>query len=170
MPSLSAQEKRDHAPRGLYQRLVDDGALEVAHDRRAPSVSALVDRVIRQWQPRLIVGDRVRGQELRDAVAGRCRLAFRVARWSEASEDIGGFRRLALDGGMSVSTESRAMLTYSIGAARIRANDGGDLARLDKRTGGQKVQRRDDVAAAGILAAGAHQRQPAAPRMEIVSC
>ena len=106
LPSLSAQEKRDRAPRGLYQRLVDDGALRVAHDRRAPSVAALVDRVIREWQPRLVIGDRVRGSELRDAVAGRCQLAFRIARWSESSEDIGAFRRLALDGGMSIGGTS----------------------------------------------------------------
>ena len=98
LPGLDAQERRDRAPRGLYHRLVDDRVLLVAHDRRAPTVRQLVDEVWRRWQPRVIIGDRVRQNELRDAVGGRpCRVVLRVARWSEASEDIGAFRRLCLE-------------------------------------------------------------------------
>ena len=158
LPGLDAQERRDRAPRGLYERLVASGALLVAHDRRAPTVRQLVDEVWRRWQPRVIVADRVRANELRDAVAGRCRVVLRIARWSEASEDIGSFRRWSMDGGGTVAPGARALLTYSIGAARIRQNDGGDLARLDKRGGAASMRRRDDVAAASIFAAGAAER------------
>ena len=62
----------------------------------------LVDAVMRRWQPRSIVADRIRANELRDAVAGRCRVSLRIARWSEASEDIGSFRRWCLDGNGNV--------------------------------------------------------------------
>ena len=169
LPGLDAQEKRDRAPRGLYRRLVDEGALMVAHGRRAPKVAQLVDEVWKRWQPRAIIGDRVRGNELRDAAAGRCSVTLRIARWSEASEDIGALRRLAMDRNLSVEQEARALLSYSLSVAKVRANDGGDLLRLDKRGGTAGRVRRDDVAAAALMAAGAHQRQPAAPELRLVS-
>ena len=65
--------------------------------------------------------------------------------------------------------QSRALLTYSVGAARVRSNDGGDLLRLDKRGGFAGLTRRDDVAAAAIFAAGTHARQPAAAKLNIIS-
>ncbi len=132
-------------------------------------MSTIIDRAIRMWQPRILVTDRIRANELRDAAAGRCRVQFRIARWSESSEDIGGFRRLALDGGLSIDDSSRALLTYSVGAARVRANAGGDLLRLDKRGGTADRTRRDDVAAAAIFAAGTNARMPAPARLELVS-
>ena len=70
---------------------------------------------------------------------------------------------------LSINEASRALLTYSVGAARVRANDGGDLLRLDKRGGTQFTTRRDDVAAAAIFAAGANARMPAPARLELVS-
>ena len=142
LPGLDSQEVRDRAPRGLYQRLVESGHLLVAHDLRAPKVSTLVDVILKRWQPRAIVADRVRANELRDAVAGRCPVALRIARWSEASFDISSFRRWCLDGGGTVDPEAATLLTYGIGQARVRSNDGGDLMRLDKRGGQQATSRR----------------------------
>ena len=63
-----------------------------------------------------------------------------------------------MEGGGTVAPGARGLLTYSIGAARVRQNDGGDLARLDKRGGAASMRRRDDVAAAAILSAGAAER------------
>ncbi len=158
LPGLEDQERRDRAPRGLYGRLVDGGSLLVADGRRAPTVRRLVDEAFARWNPRVIVADRVRANELRDAVAGRCRIVLRIARWSEAAEDIGAFRRWAMDGGGSVEEQARPLLTYSLGAARVRTNDGGDLCRLDKSGGAATTRRRDDVAAAAIFATGASAR------------
>ena len=92
----------------------------------------------------------------------------RISRWSESSFDIGALRRLALDGGLSVEQEARALLTYSISAARVR-NDAAGNARLEKRGGTAGRVRRDDVAAAAILAAGAAAREPAIPMLRVVS-
>ncbi|MDE0452911.1 MAG: hypothetical protein OXI90_14250 [Gammaproteobacteria bacterium] len=39
---------------------------------------------------------------LKDAVAGRWQVVDRVTRWSEATEDIAGFRRLTADGPLSI--------------------------------------------------------------------
>ena len=62
------------------------------------------------------------------------------------------------------------MLTYGVGLARVRSNDGGDLLRLDKRGGTATMTRRDDIAAAGVFAAGAAARAKPLPRLRIMHC
>ena len=81
----------------------------------------------------------------------------RVARWSEASEDIRATRKLALDGPLAIAPESRALLTASLAAAMVANDDAGNV-RMVKR--GTNNQARDDVAAALVLAAGALARAP----------
>ena len=159
-PSIAEQEKRDRVPRGTYQRLVDAGVLTTDGDRRVPRVEVLADTAQR-WRPLVITCDRFRLPELQDATAGRVRLVPRVARWSDAAEDIRALRRMAADGPLSAARESRELIAASLSVAAVKSDDQGSV-RLTKKTANDEA--RDDVAAALVLAAGAHTRRPAAPR------
>lgn len=90
---------------------------------------------------------------------------FRVTRWSEATEDVAAFRRLALDGPLSIAAECRAMVRFALSCATVRTDDQGSC-RVVKRQGDRS---RDDVVQAGILAAGLMGRaRPARPvRMHV---
>ena len=154
-PDLVAQEKRDLVPRGTYQRLAASGVLTRDGDRRVPRVSALVERVL-TWRPSAIVCDRFRYSELLDAVRGRVAVVPRIQRWSDSSEDVRACRRLSLDGPLAIATESRALLSASLAAAKVESDTSGNV-RLTKR--GSNNTGRDDVAAALVLACGAHTRR-----------
>ena len=154
IPSIVSQEKRDRVPSGQYQRLIDAGVLRVATGLRVPRVSDLMT-LVREWRPELIVCDRFRLSELRDAAPG-VRLLPRVSRWSESTEDIRALRRLALDGDLGVEPASRGLLTASLAAALVANDDSGNV-RMIKRSNNIS---RDDVAAAFVLAAGALARAP----------
>ena len=158
-PSIADQERRDHVPRGTYARLVATERLTVAAGVRVPAPAGLVERVM-VWRPAAIVCDRFRLGELQDAAGGRVRIVPRVARWSDAAEDIRALRRAAADGPLAVETSSRPLIAASLAAALV-ANDDQGNTRLAKR--GTNNTARDDVAAAMVLAAGAWSRR-AAPR------
>ena len=158
LPSLAEQERRDQVPRATYQRLAEAGTLTTDGTRRVPRVAAVVD-VIRPWGPVVVVCDRFRLAELQDAAGGSLRLVPRVARWSEASEDIRALRRSAADGPLSVARESRGLLAASLAVATVKTDDQGGV-RLAKRANNVA---RDDVAAALTLAAGAVSRLPVPP-------
>ena len=102
--------------------------------------------------------DRFRLAELDRLPSGRVRpVVPRVARWSEASEDIRACRKAALDGPLSVAPESRPLLAASLAAAMVKTDDQGSV-RLAKR--GTNNCGRDDVAAGFVLACGALSRAP----------
>ena len=161
VPSIEAQERRDRAPWGAYRRLALSGALRVADGLRVQPPGALVDAVRATWgRPEVVFCDRFRLAELQDAATG-WQILPRIARWSEASEDIRALRKLAADGPLAVAPESRALLTASLAVAMVATDDSGNV-RLKKR--GTNYQSRDDVAAALVFAAGALARGPAPRR------
>ncbi|MDE2667222.1 MAG: hypothetical protein OXI69_13845 [Acidobacteriota bacterium] len=161
IPSLEDQEKRDRVPAGLYRKLEESGRLLVADGFRVPAPAFLHGSAVAAWGgPDCILCDRFRLPELADAVNG-ARLVPRVTRWSEASEDIRGLRKLAADGPLSVETGSRDLLTASLSVAMVKNDDQGSV-RLVKR--GSNNTARDDVAAAWLLAAGALSRWIRRPR------
>ena len=156
IPSISAQEKRDRVASGRYQHLVDIGQLRVAHGLRVQPPKQLTDMILDLWgKPRVIVGDRFREGELRDAVKG-VRIEPRVSRWSESSEDIRSLRQSAKDGPMSVDADSRDLISASLAVAMVKADDAGNF-RLIKR--GANNESRDDVAEALKLVAGVRKRR-----------
>ena len=157
IPDLEAQEKRDRVPWGTYRKLALSGALRVAEGLRVQPPAALVRAVRGAWgAPEIIFCDRFRLPELQDVVNGTA-IVPRVARWSEASEDIRALRKAALDGPLAVAPESRALIAASLAVAMVKSDDQGSV-RLAKR--GTNNQARDDVAAALTLAAGALSRAP----------
>ncbi len=168
LPDIAAQEKRDVAVRGAYQRLVDEGSLLVDRGRNIPRVSVLADEVLRRW-PGLafLVCDRFRLPELLDAFAGKVRIFPRVTRWSESSADIRAVRALALDGELSVEPSSRALMRVALAAATVQSDTSGNC-RLIKA--GTNQTERDDPAHAFVLAAGALSRfrKSAPPVLHIV--
>ena len=156
LPDLDAQEKRDRVPSGLYQDLHQRGLLTVAEGLRVQPPAALWENILDRWgMPWGIVCDHFRLPELLDAIKGRCGWESRRLRWSEWSEDIRALRRIAKDGPLSMTEDSRLLIAASLSVALVK-NDGQGNVRLVKRD--RNNTSRDDVAAALTLAAGAAGR------------
>ena len=163
VPGLVEQERRDRAPPGTYRRLAQGGSLHVATGLRVQPPAALHEAATASWgRADAIFCDRFRLAELQDCVNGSTPLVPRVARWSEASEDIRALRKMAADGPLACAEESRDLMTASLASALVLNDDQGSV-RLRKR--GSNNQARDDVAAALVLAAGALSRAPAPRRV-----
>ena len=157
IPNLDAQEKRDRVPKGTYRALAENGSLRVAEGLRVQPPDQLVKAARATWgREEVVFCDRFRLAELQDAVNGTP-IVPRVARWSEAGEDIRAVRKLAKDGPLSCAESSRALLTASLAATVVKSDDAGNM-RLVKN--GANNTGRDDVGAALVLAAGALARAP----------
>ena len=157
IPSLDAQEKRDRVPRGTYRVLAENGSLRIAEGLRVQPPGDLVKAVRAEWGgAEVVFCDRFRLAELQDVVNGTP-IVPRVSRWSEASEDIRAVRKLAKDGPLSCAESSRALLTASLAATVVKADDAGNYRLVKKGTNNAG---RDDVGAALVLAAGALSRAP----------
>ncbi len=155
IPDIRDQERRDRVHAGAYQRLVESGALRVAHGLRVQPPGQLIDAILQAWgRPEIIICDRFRLPELQDVSSG-IPLSPRVTRWSEASADIRDLRRLALDGPLSCHGNSRGLFEASLAAALVQNDDAGSFRLIKKSSNGRA---RDDVAAALTLCAGALAR------------
>ena len=161
IPDLAAQERRDHVPRGSYERLRDAGLLAVAEGLHVQPPAQLWRAIVERWSaPIRVVCDRFRLGELTDVVRGASILEPRVWQWSEASADIRALRRMVRDGPLSVTPSAAPLFVESLTAAAVE-NDTSGNTRLIKR--GMANAARDDVAAALVLVAGAYERaEPAA--------
>ena len=165
LPDVATQERRDNVPPGVYQKLIDGGALTVAHGLRVQPPSTLWDGIIERWGvPVKIVCDRFRLNELRDTVGNACTLEPRVTQWSNSSGDIRALRKLVRDGPLSIAEGSRPLLIVSMSAAYVEHDKAGNMRLIKK---GFNNSARDDVAAAAVLAAGAFERAGAAPVREL---
>ena len=159
IPSVSEQEKRDHVPGGLYQRLVDDGSLTVAEGLRVPPVGLLWDAIVDRWGfPALVVCDRFRLPELRDALGPTVPIEPRVTQWSSSSEDIRSLRKHIKDGPFSLCPGAAPLLITSLSKTSVQSDSSGNVRLLKQ---GHNSNGRDDVGAALVLAAGAFSRYPA---------
>ena len=157
IPAIAEQEKRDRVPRSTYAKLVESGSLRVASDQSVTKPDMLHSAAVGEWgRPRAIYADRFQREELADAARG-IPLTTRATRWSESTFDIRMLRRMALDGSLAVAPGSRALLTASMAAALVRAEEGN--LRLEKATGKNNWSR-DDAAVALTLVAGALERLP----------
>lgn len=155
VPDMVEQERRDRVPSSTYSRLVEAGALKVAHGLRVQPPKQLVDMILTKWgRPVSVTCDRFRLNELADCARG-LPLRPRVSRWSESSADIRALRKVVRDGPLSCEESSRLLVLASLSAAQVKNDDAGNV-RLAKR--GTNNEARDDVAAALVLAAGAFRR------------
>ena len=164
LPSIEEQEKRDRVPAGTYRRLAELGALHVAQGLRVQPPAQLHCAAIAAWgRPESIYCDRFRLNELQDVVKG-ITVVPRITRWSEASDDIRSLRKLAADGPLACEDASRLLVGASLAVATVKNDDQGSV-RLVKRSSNNTS--RDDVAAALLLAAGAHVRSIGRPRRKL---
>ncbi len=164
IPSLRKQEQRDNVPAGLYQLLEDGGQLVTVPGKRDPEPHHLHQAVMRRWgRPASVVCDRFRLKALKDAIGPGIPIVPRVARWSEATEDIDSLRRIVRDGPLSCPKSSHSLFEASLAAARVKSDDQGSV-RLVKKDSSNRG--RDDVAASLVLVAGVFHRSEknAAPR------
>ena len=160
IPDLAERERQDARPRGLYERLAKTGVLLVDRGRRMARVSFLLDHLLsNDIYPAAMVADRFLLGELRDQVDGRWPVLLRKTRWSESTDDIAAFRRVARDGppALSVAEDCRMLLEIALSQTTVRYEDGN--TRIEKFRHGRS---RDDVAVAGVLAAGGLARAGAA--------
>ena len=157
IPDLAERERQDARPRGSYRRLADEGVLVVDEGKRMARVALLIEHLVGLGiYPLVMLADRFLGGDLLDAVAGRWPVSFRRTRWSESTEDIAAFRRVARDGppALSVAERCRMLLEIALSESRVRSDEQGS-ARIEKPRHGRS---RDDVAVAGVLAAGGLMR------------
>ena len=155
IPDLAERERQDAMPRGLYRRLHVDGVLVVDDGVRVSRPATLIAHLVAMGiSPQTIYCDRFALGTLKDAVAGRWPVVPRVTRWSEAADDISGFRRLVADGPLSIAPECRALARVALSQASVHSDDQGSV-RLAKHRHGRS---RDDVAVASVLACGALAR------------
>ena len=157
IPDLAELERRDSQPAGAYHRLSDAGVLHVAGGERMPAAETVLAAVWAVAEPEVIVCDAFRRAAVLDAVGGRCPVVARVARWAEATADVAAFRRMALDGPLSVEPESRPLFELALAETRCESDDSGNV-RVSKARGNRS---RDDLSAAATLAAGAWEREQA---------
>lgn len=154
IPDLSERERQDGQPPGMYTSLADAGVLIPDEGRRMARVSVLVDRLdAMDVHPMRMMSDRFIVGELLDVVAGRWPVEPRRVRWSESTEDIAAFRRIARDGPptLAVADECRPLVEFALSEAECRPDDGGSCRLVKHRNN----RSRDDIAVSGTLAAGA---------------
>ena len=164
IPDLSTRERQDGQPEGLYQSLAESGSLIVDRGRKRARPEILIDHLLGLGiRPASMIADRFMYEALTDHVAGRWPVRKRVMQWSSSTDDISAFRSLALDGPLAIAPESRRLATVSLAHATVEADTSGNV-RPVKRS---KAKSRDDVAIAGILAAGAFAREARKPRRRI---
>ena len=155
IPNLAAREKSDNQPAGLYRRLHEQGVLITDEGLRVSRPATLIDHLVEIGVAvDTIYCDRFALGTFRDVVAGRWPIVDRVARWSSATEDIAGFRKLVADGPLSIAPHCRDLARAGLGQAVVATDDQGSV-RLQKR---RYNASRDDVPAAGVLACGALAR------------
>ncbi|MYC28159.1 MAG: hypothetical protein F4X63_09245 [Nitrospira sp. SB0662_bin_26] len=155
IPDLAAREKQDAVPKGLYQKLWEEGTLLIDEGVRHARPATLLDKMtLLGIEPEVIYCDRFLLNQLLDVLPTSWQVIERKTRWSEATEDITGLRRLIADGPLSIVPECRTLARYSLSQA-IVIEDEGNL-RVSKR---RKWKSRDDVAICATLAGGALARQ-----------
>ena len=160
LPDLKERGLADGVGR-LYTRMAERGELLIA-GRRVSDIGALLREVRERWGfPDLIVCDRWREGELRDALekAG-FPLTFLEARgqgFRDGGEDVRLFREACLAD--AVRPARSLLMTAAMSEARVVMDAAGN-AKLSKSTqGGRRKRARDDAAAAAILAVAAGYRR-----------
>ena len=138
----------------LYRRMAERGELLQA-GRRVSDVRALLGEVLSRWgRPAVIVADRWREAELRQALEAvrfpLADLAVRGQGFYHGGEDVRRFRRACLGG--HVRPERSLLLTSALAEARVVGDAAGNWKLSKSAQGGRRQKARDDAAAAAILA------------------
>ncbi len=164
-PSLGERGLRDGVG-GLYVDCARRGEL-VTLGQNSADISALLSEALQRFdRPSLVVADRWREAELRDALQAAgvpvATLELRGQGFKDGGEDVRAFQRAIADG--RVTPLKSLLLRSAISEARTVSDPAGN-SKLSKNTqGGRRKRARDDAAAAAILAVAAGVRRPAKPK------
>ncbi len=169
IPSLSTRGASDHVG-GLYQRMADRGELIQAGGNSVDVSDLLREGVRRYGPPDIVVADRWREGELRDALehAGVPVSAFsaRGMGFKDGAEDVRGFRKAAIEGRIKAKP---SLLLRSALSQAVTVSDPAGNAKLAKGSqGGRRQDHKDDAAAATILAVAAGTRLDLQERQDVV--
>ena len=162
IPDLRARGRRDNVG-GLYADMARRGELLVHAGLRVPDYGAFVGEIVARWgSPSVIVADRYKEPELRDALdAGRMRrglpLIVRGMGFRDGAEDVRRFRRAVLR--ERVAAPRSLLLRSAIAEARTVTDVAGNSKLAKDTQGGRRKLARDDVAAAAILAVAEADRR-----------
>ena len=145
-----------------YLRMYERGELLVQAGRRVPDVGEFLRVALDRWGvPSVIVADRWREHELRDALEASgvppCPLILRGQGWKDGAADVRAFRRAVLEG--KVRARPSLLIRSALAEART-VSDAASNQKLSKGSqGGRRQRARDDAAAAAILAVGEGSRR-----------
>ena len=154
IPDLEKREKQDSVPKGLYVKLKQEGVLLIDEGLRVARPQTLLDKMILLGiEPEVIYADRFLMNTLLDVLPTGWKLLERKTRWSEATEDVTGLRKLIADGPLSIVPQCRTLAKFSLSQAIVIEDDGN--LRVSKR---RKWKSRDDVGICATLAGGALSR------------
>ena len=159
-PSLAERGLADGVG-NLYQRSFQRGELILA-GKRAVDVEILLREALNRFgRPALVLSDRWRESELRDALDKACipvgALELRGMGWKDGGQDVRQFRRACAEG--IVTPKESLLLRSAISEARTLTDPAGNSKLCKQAEGGRRARARDDAAAAGILAVAAGWRQ-----------
>ena len=165
-PSLSERGLRDGVS-GLYVQCKQRGEL-VTLGQRATDVSALLAEALNRFgRPSLVVADRWREAELRDALDKAnippAALNLRGMGFKDGAEDVRNFRRGFADG--KVTPLPSLLLRSAMSEARTVSDPAGNSKLSKGSQGGRRLRARDDAAAA-ILAVSAGVARSSEPTIE----
>ena len=161
-PGLSARGSADHVG-GLYQKMHERQELIVTPGRVVVVSDLLRAAMERFGPPDMVVSDRWRESELRDALdlAGVPASAFsaRGMGWKDGGADVRFFRRACIDGRVKAS---KSLLLRSALSEAVTLSDPAGNSKLAKSSeGGRRQAAKDDAAASAILAIAAGERSRA---------
>ena len=167
VPDLRERGLRDGCGR-LYLDCYERGELVVSGQRSVEIGGLLEEALERFGAPSVVIADRWREAELRDALEGRvpvCELAIRGQGFRDGGEDLRSFRRAFLSDRAGRPRPVPSLLLRSAMAEARAVSDAAGNAKLAKRTqGGRRSTARDDAAAAAILAVAVGWRAGAVRR------
>ena len=164
-PSLAERGLRDGVG-NLYVECARRGEL-VTLGENAVDISALLAEALQRFgRPSLLVADRWREAELRDALTAAgvpvATLELRGMGFKDGAEDVRAFQRAVADG--RVVPLPSLLLRSAMSEARTISDPAGNQKLSKGSQGGRRLRARDDAAAAAILAVAAGVRRPAKPK------
>ena len=156
IPGLAERERRDGLPENRYRRMVDRAELALLGERVVPVPQLLELACERFGVPTVILCDRWREGELRDAmgeIGVEAPVIFRGQGFKDGAEDVRRFRSALLDGLLRPAPS--LLLTAAMKEATVISDPAGNEKLAKSTQGGRRKRARDDAAAAAILA-GSH--------------
>ena len=158
-PSLEERGLRDGCGR-LYRDCADRGEL-LTLGQRATDVGALMRAGMERFgRPDLVVADRWREAELRDALEAAgvppAALEVRGMGYRDGAEDVRQFRRACAEG--RVAPSPSLLLRSAMAEARTMSDPAGNQKLCKGSEGGRRMRAKDDASAAAILGVSAGVR------------